>query len=222
MSAIEIPSFSYEPIHIVLNHLIAYLIILRITFSLFWESAHFFSLIILSQLICSVIYLACIIFHLDLVINTILCLKNVFFFSHSYTDTNLLYFNSATETSGFHYNCISFGGISDWPIDSFWTLLLWTGHHEQFWNDGRMFVRMQLAKPTDWIEKVFDYDDEKCPTTDLLSWIQFHNFKLGNILQSMNVIYFKRKLPIQKWFFIFLISSIFLDYWSYIQVLYAV
>lgn len=148
-------------------------------FRFFLKSAAVYSPIIAFELICSTIFMACILFHLDLVIYYI-----VFTNTRRFHTKNIIFSISAIQTSWYRY-CHWHDCIICWYGKSGFVQLLWDIGHQKLWTNGRPCVWYRLAWFTHWTTKVFHLNHPKCPKTNSLSWIWCCHPEYGDILYSM-------------------------------------
>ena len=156
--------------------------------SWFAESTHVYSPYILVQLISFMVFLACNVYQIDLVIHPLLVTTicqiltiqfirfvNVFnFFSPNFA---LL---TGDETCWSQYHDGVTNG-NNYSRNTVLLLLLCRIGYEQLSTNGRLFVRMQLVWSARWFAKIIHCYDSKYPSTDLLSWIWCCLFEFGNI-----------------------------------------
>lgn len=67
---------------------------------------------------------------------------------------------------------------------SSFVLYFWWFGHQTFWWNGQLFIRIELAKPSHWLAEMLHFNDSKCTTTNLLSWIRNDHCELRNTFQS--------------------------------------
>lgn len=109
------------------------------------------------------IVLACAVFQIDAVMTPLIH----FSFKYNLLKENIF---AAIKTlrNHDHYPC---NGFDFWTHNVVCVLLLRKIGDRELWQHGELFMRVRLAKPPCQRAEVFRYDDSKCSTTDLLSWI---------------------------------------------------
>lgn len=137
------------------------------------------------QLICSMMFLACSMFQIDLVKCTLLCFvkrfkTQRFQCQNSFIDRwkKIILF-LATWTHWLQYNSFDVGS-NGWHVVAFHLLLLWENIYRKLFKNYRLLVWIGLAQSTGWFAKILHFYDWKCKTTTLLLWIRNLHIKFGN------------------------------------------
>lgn len=152
----------------------------------FMETAQMISPYILIHLMCSVILMAIALFLLDLV--RIAFLMNL---TLNLIQTLIFPPIPAISINELRYYSRCHNGRCCYAFP-FCILLFWKIGIQKLWRYGCLHFWSQLAAAAFWFTKVFDFNDWKYATTNVLSWFWCRGFELGDILQG-KTIFFKIK-----------------------------
>lgn len=154
--------------------------------SWFIESTHVYSPYILVQLISFMVFLACNVFQIDLVIDpwSVTCdddfptIQFNFVKFSTFSTHFARFIGDETRWSQYHDGATNGNNYGRHTV---LLLLLCRIGYEQLSTNGRLLVRMQLVRSARWFAKIVHFYDSKHSSTDLLSRIWCCLSEFGNI-----------------------------------------